>query len=170
MSDTQGVSVRRAGVDDLDDLVGLFSRYRSFYRRETDMNAALDFLRARLAGNESIVLLATRAESAGGSPIGFAQLYPTFSSLGMGRVLVLNDLFVDSSARTHGVGRLLVEQVKRLAEEQGAVRVTLETEVTNSIARRLYESSGFTRVEDFDRYAYTPDGGRPAAGAATNGG
>lgn len=83
---------------------------------------------------------------------GFAQLYPTFSSLSMNLVWILNDLFVSSSARGHGVGSALLQECKRLAVETGAKELELETMKSNLTAQHLYEGLGWKRDEIFYRY------------------
>src|SRR4026209_164854 len=50
--------IRRAGVPDLDLLVPLFDAYRRFYDQPGDPALAREYLAARLARQESIVLLA----------------------------------------------------------------------------------------------------------------
>ena len=47
-------------------------------------------------------------------------IYVTFSSLALNRILILNDLFVDSSARKKGIGEKLILQTVELAKEIGA--------------------------------------------------
>lgn len=53
-------------------------------------------MKARLENHESVILIAEE----NGEFIGFTQLYPTFSSVSMKRIYILNDLFVVPHART----------------------------------------------------------------------
>jgi len=142
-------TVRRAGPADAGAVAPLFDAYRQFYGLAPDPQLCLRFLTDRLARGESLVLL---AEQPGGAPAGFAQLYPTFSSLSAARVLVLYDLFVAPQARRSGVGRALMEAAARLGREQGAASLVLSTARTNRAAQRLYESLGWLRDEDFYEY------------------
>lgn len=141
-------AIERAGPDDLDALAPLFEGYRAFYRKEPDPEAARAFLDARLSTGDSVVFLA-RVD---GEAVGFVQLYPTWSSVRMRRMWILNDLFVDPSARGGGVGRALMERARTHAEETGAAGLALETEKTNEPAAALYRSLGWRREEAFDRY------------------
>ena len=68
------------------------------------------------------------------------------------RLWVLNDLFVDPAARRTGAGRALLTRAERWAADTGAKGLTLSTRVTNAAARRLYESCGWTRDEEFEHY------------------
>ena len=53
------------------------------------------FIEQRVVNHESIIFLATND----GLALGFTQLYPSFSSVSMRRLWILNDLFVAPSAR-----------------------------------------------------------------------
>ena len=70
----------------------------------------------------------------------------------MTRLWVLNDLFVDPSARRAGVGRALLERTRAWAVETNARGLTLSTQVTNVAAQRLYESLGWQRDNVFLHY------------------
>ncbi|HEX9068702.1 MAG TPA: GNAT family N-acetyltransferase [Ktedonobacterales bacterium] len=142
------ITVTLATPDDLDTLAPLFDGYRQFYRQPTDLAAARDFLRERLTRGESVIFLAWR----GGNAAGFTQLYPTFSSVSMKRLWILNDLFVVADARRAGVAQALLERARRHAVETGAKGLTLQTARDNIPAQALYESLGWTREQMF--YAY----------------
>ncbi|MDN0077207.1 GNAT family N-acetyltransferase [Crenobacter sp. SG2303] len=142
------VTVREAGLDDLETLAELFDRYRQFYRQPADLAGARDFLAARLAGGESRLLLAERDEVA----LGFCQLYASFTSIGMAPLWILNDLFVDAAVRRSGAGRALLLAARALAERQGVKRLVLATERVNLPAQTLYESLGWQRDEVYLHY------------------
>jgi GNAT superfamily N-acetyltransferase len=97
------VQTIRAELEHLDLVAPLFDAYRQFYGQEPDPAGARQFLEARLTARDSVVLLATQ-----GAPVGFAQLYPSFSSVGMSPIWNLNDLFVAPEARRTGVARALL--------------------------------------------------------------
>jgi len=138
------ITTRKATVADLDSLVPLFDAYRQFYKQETDQEGARKFLTERLEGEESVVFLAFYGER----PAGFTQLYPIFSSVGMRRSWLLNDLYVDVVARKKGVGERLLEEAKTWARATGASWMMLETAVDNHPAQALYEKNGWERVKD----------------------
>jgi ribosomal protein S18 acetylase RimI-like enzyme len=146
------VTVRRAGLSDIELLAPMFDAYRQFYRKAPDLELARRFLLERLRNNESIVFIATLAE---GSPAGFTQLYPSFSSASAAPILVLNDLFVRPEARRKKVGSMLLDAAARYGREAGAARLTLSTEVTNEGAQALYELEGWVRETSFYSYNLT---------------
>src|ERR1700759_1354603 len=112
-------AVRQATVSDLDALVPLFDGYRQFYRQPSEPDRIRKFLRDRFEHNQSVIFLALRDGEAGG----FTQLYPSFSSASLGRVFVLNDLFVAPRARRSGVGGALVEAAADYGRRVGAIRL-----------------------------------------------
>ncbi len=62
-------------------------------------------------------------------------------------------LAVDTSYRRSGIGTALVKKVLRRMRNMGCQSVTLETEVSNKAAMRLYEERlGFVREEFLARY------------------
>lgn len=144
------VQVRQATTADVDVIAPLFDAYRQFYRRDSDLDGAQAYLTERLERGESIVFLALLDD---GTPAGFTQLYPIFSSTSMQRVWLLNDLFVAPVARRAGVGRALLERAHAFGQETHAIRLMLQTAVDNLPAQRLYESLGWQRDNDF--YVYT---------------
>ncbi|MGQ0667446.1 MAG: GNAT family N-acetyltransferase [Nitrospiraceae bacterium] len=146
MTDT----VRRATLQDLDQLVPLFDRYRQFYGQQSDVIVARNFLAERLARGESMVLVAE--DSTNGVAIGFVQLFPTFSSVLAAPIYLLSDLFVTPAARRRRVGTLLLKAAAETARAAGAVRLELATAITNLSAQGLYEVLGWKRDEEF--YVY----------------
>lgn len=84
--------------------------------------------------------------------VGFTQLYPSFSSVAMRQIWILNDLFVAESARHTGVATSLMEEVKRFAADTQAVRLALATAIDNQPAQALYEKTGRVRDETFIHY------------------
>jgi GNAT superfamily N-acetyltransferase len=143
------IAIVRAGSNELEDLVPLFDGYRQFYGQRSDPGAARAFLRDRLDRDESVIYVAyTEPREAAG----FTQLYPSFSSVSLKPLWVLNDLFVRSDIRRGGVGRALLERARQHAVETGAKGLILNTAVTNKAAQTLYESCGWTREDEFLQY------------------
>jgi ribosomal protein S18 acetylase RimI-like enzyme len=144
------ITVRQAVLSDIEALVLLFDGYRQFYRRPSDVSAAREFLRARFNHGESTLFIAHE----GDTPVGFTQLYPSFSSISLARVFVLNDLFVHEQARRKGVASKLMSAATDFAKSLGAVRVSLSTATSNETAQALYQSAGWKRDEQFFVYHF----------------
>lgn len=146
---TAGIIIVRAGRKELDDLVPLFDGYRQFYGQRSDLPAARAFLRDRIDRDESVTYVAYANP---GDAAGFTQLYPSFSSVSLKGLWILNDLFVRSDVRQGGVGRALLERARQHAADTGAKGLILSTAVTNKPAQALYESCGWQRDDEFLHY------------------
>src|SRR4051812_17502868 len=118
------ITVRQATIDDASLVASLFNDYRIFYKQDDDIKAAKNFLEERLLRNESVIFIAFDDAHA----IGFTQLYPVFSSVSLKRAWILNDLFIDVSARGKGVGTLLLEAAKQLGRETNSKYLVLQTQ------------------------------------------
>lgn len=142
------IGVRRADLSDLEAVVPLFDGYRQFYQQAADVQGARNFMRARLEQRDSVVFLAEIA----GRAVGFTQLYPSFSSVSMKRLWILNDLFTHPDWRRAGVGRALLTRAEEFAREDGAKGLALSTAKTNATAKATYEQAGWKQELVFDHY------------------
>jgi ribosomal protein S18 acetylase RimI-like enzyme len=142
------VSIRKATINELDSLTELFNSYRLFYQQESDIPGAKSFIKERLVNEDSVVFIAYEE----GNGVGFVQLYPTFSSVSMKRSWILNDLYVNASARKKGFGEKLLQKAIEFAEETGAKGLFLETGQENVTAQRLYEKIGFKKESNYFYY------------------
>ena len=144
------IQIRRADIHDLGLITSLFDLYRQFYEQASDLVSAKSFLQQRIRQNESVIFLAFD----GADAVGFTQLYPGFSSVSMARTFLLNDLYVVSSHRRHGVGSLLLEAAVAHAKAEQAVRISLTTNVANATAQSVYEAQGWARETAFLTYNF----------------
>ncbi|KAF4325627.1 hypothetical protein G195_000596 [Phytophthora kernoviae 00238/432] len=119
-----------------------------FYDQLTDLNGANEYIRERMERIESVILIAELESELGG----FVQIYPSFSSVSMRPIWVLNDLYVHANHRQKGIARKLLQAARRLGEESGAVRIVLSTAISNKKAQALYESEGYTLDTEFMYY------------------
>lgn len=142
------MNINKASAKDSTRLAPLFDAYRQFYQQATDLKGAENYLFERLSKEESVIFFV----SEGDKLLGFTQLYPVFSSISMKRAWVLNDLYVEASARKRGVGEFLLQRVKEFGIETGGASDSLSTAPDNTKAQRLYERNGFQRDETFLHY------------------
>ena len=143
------MNVTLADSSSIPELANLFNQYRIFYGEETDLQAATTFLISRFKNKDSVILVAHESSKM----TGFIQFYPSFSSVGMQKIWILNDLFVDTDFRRQNVARNLMEAAKKYAKETGALRIDLATQISNIFAQNLYESLGYTKNESFVHYS-----------------
>jgi GNAT superfamily N-acetyltransferase len=152
---TDRLSVRQAVFADLDALAALFDGYRSFQGQHSDLAAARAFLGERFEHGQSVVFIAEWDSR----PVGFAQLYPSFSSVALARAFILNDLFVSEAGRRRGVASALLEAVERYAWALGAARVTLNVARENHSGQALYRARGWKQDETYYMFHRFPDDG-----------
>jgi GNAT superfamily N-acetyltransferase len=65
-----------------------------------------------------------------------------------GLAAYLEELYVAPAKRGQGLGRAILETAMQEARNAGAVRIELGTSEVDVAARALYESAGFTNLED----------------------
>lgn len=144
------IRTRHATFDDLNAILPMFEAYRASYGETPRVEDARQFLRERCVLGESKVIVAERD----GRLLGFTQLFPSFSSVTLQRLWILNDLFVDADVRGVGVGRRLLQAAADFGREANAKQLFIEGAITNVNARGLYESFGFVRNSEYAYYHY----------------
>src|SRR4028118_911777 len=92
-----------------------------FYAQVSDLDAARQFIQMRFQQGDSTIFIALD-ELRG---VGFTQLYPSFSSVSMKRLWILNDLFVEETARRQGIGVQLMQAAESFAGQPGAGGIAL---------------------------------------------
>lgn len=142
------MQIKLATLNELELLTELFDSYRMFYEQKSDLEEAKKFLMERMINEQSVAFIALDDVK----PLGFVQLYPSFSSVSMKRSWILNDLFVNELARGKGVGERLMKTAIEFARETGAKGLLLETANDNAIAQRLYERIGFIKELNYFYY------------------
>ena len=127
----------------------LFDLYRQFYKYESNLIQSTNYIKERIYNKESKIFIAINNRE---EPVGFVQLYETFGSLDLGKIIILYDLYVEKDYRKNKVGRQLMIRSHEYAKKIKAKRIQLSTATNNFIGQTLYESLGY--VKDTDFYTY----------------
>ena len=131
----------------------LFDKYRVFYKQQSDIELARNFIQTRLDNDESVIFVALADDTR--KPVGFTQLYPTYSSVRAIKNWILNDLYVKEEYRKKGIGEKLIKTAMKFASDAGAGFVELSTAVDNYTAQSLYEQIGFRKQDpETDFFTY----------------
>ena len=141
----------KATLEHLDLLAPLFVKYREFYGELSFPDSSRAFLEKRLSRDESVIYLALAADD-DKKLLGFCQLYPSYSSLSLKRVWILNDIYVAEDARRQLVADHLMRTAKKMAKDTQAVRMRVSTSSNNDVAQKVYESIGFREDTQFKNY------------------
>ncbi|TKD65817.1 GNAT family N-acetyltransferase [Flavobacterium sp. ASW18X] len=144
------VEIKRATLATIADVAFLFDAYRVFYKQTSDVAAAHKFLTERLSKDESVIFVAYLE----GNPVGFTQLYTSFSSVSLQPLFILNDLFVEGAHRGKGIGEQLLFAAKTLCKQNNYKGVALETAEDNP-AQHLYEKLGWIKDNGFLHYFWS---------------
>ena len=139
--------IRRADAADAADAARLLHDFNTEYDEPSPGVTALTATAGRLIeSGEATVLLG------GEGPDGIAVLRVRPALWESGQEAYLQELYVAPERRRRGIGRALLEATMAAAREAGAGRIDLNTGETDTEARALYESAGFTNREG------SPDG------------
>ncbi len=141
----------KANVNHIKQVGELFDLYRQFYKYVSNINESTDYISERMKNNESIIFFATNKQK---EAMGFVQLYETFGSLDLGKIIILYDLYVKKDHRKNKIGRQLMLKSHKYAKKINAKRIQLSTATDNFIGQSLYESLGYVKDADFYTYDF----------------
>lgn len=144
----QSMIVRKATVDDLNQLAVLFDEYRQFYGASSNLNLSQQFLKQRFENQESVIFIHIKDEVF----TGFILLYLGFSSVACSTYYILDDVYVTPQFRRQGSAKQLIDTAILFARNENALRISLETQKTNRESHRLYEAMGFIADNKFRTY------------------
>jgi ribosomal protein S18 acetylase RimI-like enzyme len=144
---TDGAQIRKATADDAPEIAQLLHDFNTeFDEPSPDVATLAERSRRLLEAGEITGLLA------GEGPDGLSLLRFRPALWAEGLECYLQELYVVPALRGRGIGRALLTATIELARERGAAGVDLNTGETDTAARALYESMGFTNREG------SPDG------------
>lgn len=136
------ITVRRAGVADAGAVARLLHDFNTeFGEPSPGIRTLSRHVGGLLAGEDAAALLG------GGGPDGVSLVRLRISVWTGAPEANLQELYVAPARRGEGIGRALLEATIELARERGASFIDLGTSVTDTAARALYESAGFSNRE-----------------------
>jgi len=144
------VTIIRAQPEHIPALAPLLDAYRVFYKQDSDVKAATHFLKERFQKNESVLFLSLN----GDEPTGFVQLFPSFSTVSLQPIFILNDLYVGIAHRKLGIGEALLRISQEYCQMKGFKGLALETAIDNP-AQALYERMGWEKDVHCFHYFWT---------------
>jgi len=143
------VAVRRATPGDAATVARLLHDFNTEFGDPTPGVSVLTERLEELLGDGTFEVLL-----AGEGPEGLSQFRFLRSVWGNGLGVYLEELYVVPARRGEGIGRALLDATMEAARAGGADHIDLNTGETDTAARALYESAGFTNREG------QPDGPR----------
>ena len=125
------------------DVARLMIAFRNWWQRDEPGDAAFARGIERLLADENTDFL-LGAVGDDGDPAGVCALRYRYGVWLDSTDCCLEDLYVEDSARRHGLGEALVRAAVDRARERGCGRIELDVNDANEAAKALYERLGFS--------------------------
>jgi len=135
----EGVEIRPARQDEIEEMLPLIRAYCEFYETEPDDDGLRKMFSTLIAEpSQGAVFIARDGDRA----VGFASLDWKWSSLKAARIGFLEDLFVDPEGRGKGIADALIEACAERCRELGMPYLQWETAPDNHRAQQVYNRTG----------------------------
>ena len=141
----EGVEIRPAREDEVEEMLPLIRAYCEFYETEPNDDGLREMFETLITDPIEGAVFIARAE---GRAVGFAALDWKWSSLKAAKIGYLEDLFVDPSARGRGIADALIETCANRCRELGMPAMEWQTAPDNHRAQKVYNRTG----AGFDTY------------------
>jgi len=144
------MQLRSATRDDVQVIAELIRGLARFEKLEQEVVMTEELLATELFGDRPYAEVVLAEDD--GRPVGFALFFHNFSTF-LGRPgIYLEDLFVIPEHRGHGIGRMLLAHLARLAVERGCRRLEWAVLDWNRDAIQFYERLGARPNSDWTVY------------------
>jgi GNAT superfamily N-acetyltransferase len=126
--------IRLATEIDIEPLTELFNLYRQSLGQTSQLANCRQFISSRLSESDTMIFIATDEQQ----PLGFLQLYPSYSSLMLKPIWYFDDVYVVEAYRGEGIAKQLIQKAKSLADNT-EVMIVKRTLMTNASMTLLSE-------------------------------
>ena len=128
------MQIRRLRMGDEESACEIANIFRS-------SQVSIDYMAALLADERNHLLCAFSEQR----PVGYALGYELQRIDGQGPMMLLYEIEVTETHRRRGIGRVLVQHLKRTCRERGFAKMFVFTEESNTAAMALYAAAGGER-------------------------
>src|SRR5262245_14927994 len=135
----EGVEIRPAREDEIEEMLPLIRAYCEFYETEPQDEGLRGMVRTLITDPSQGAVFVARHD---GKAVGFATLDWKWSSLKAARMGYLEDLFVDPEARGKGIADALIEVCADRCRELGMPAMAWLTAPDNLRAQQVYNRAG----------------------------
>ena len=147
------ITLRPATIDDVGLIVDFIRQLADYEKMVDEVVTDEDQLRQSLFGERRVAEVVIASYE--GEPAGFALFFHNFSTF-LGRPgIYLEDLFVIPAHRGHGIGKVLLSYLARLAVERGCGRLEWWVLDSNEPAIRFYERLGAQAMDEWTVFRVT---------------
>jgi len=142
------LEIRACTIDDLDRLVPAFDSYRQRYRQDSEPSEVEEFLKSLIEEEKSKIFLSYEGDEL----TGFVQLYPSFSSIGLAPIWILNDFYIFGGSNRREIASGLLDAARMLCDASKAIRLEVTTRKENHRLHKIYRDYGFEKDYKYDYY------------------
>jgi GNAT superfamily N-acetyltransferase len=135
----EGVEIRPARTDEIEEMLPLIRAYCEFYETEPNDEGLRAMFETLITDPGQGVVFIARYD---GRAVGFATLDWKWSSLKAAKLGYLEDLFVDPGARGRGIADALIEVCAERCRELGMPVMEWLTAPDNHRAQKVYNRAG----------------------------
>jgi GNAT superfamily N-acetyltransferase len=135
----EGVEIRLARTEEIEEMLPLIRAYCEFYETEPNDEGLRRMFETLITDPNQGVVFIARDD---GRPVGFATLDWKWSSLKAARIGYLEDLFVDPGTRGRGIADGLIEACAERCRELGMPALEWLTAPDNHRAQKVYNRTG----------------------------
>lgn len=153
MSDT--ITIRPAGPDEVSLVLRFIRDLARYERLEQEVSATEAELSGALFGERRYAEVVFACD--GGTPVGFALFFHSFSTFKGRPGLYLEDLYVRPEARGRGVGKQLLAHLARTAVERRCARLEWAVLDWNEPSIGFYRSLGAVPMDEWKVFRLTGD-------------
>jgi GNAT superfamily N-acetyltransferase len=139
--------IERVGERDLDELLPLLRGYCDFYEVAPSDDALLALSRTLIEHPDSAGLQLIARTDEDRSPLGFATIFWSYSTLSASAIAIMNDLYVAPHARRGGLGAALIRACEAECAARDVPLLEWQTAPSNTRAQSVYDSFAAQRSE-----------------------
>lgn len=142
------MNIKLLEINEIDAIVEPFDSYRQRYKQPSEPERIREYLKQQISNDSCKMFVAYENEQ----PLGFALLYPSFSSIGLAPIWYLNDFYVFAGESKSEIAKTLLDAAKTLCKDTGAIRIEVTTRKENHKLHNLYKNFGFEKDYKYDYY------------------
>jgi len=139
--------IERVGAGDLDDLLPLLRGYCDFYEVAPTDDALRALSLELIANPDSAGLQLLARDDENRTPLGFATIFWSYSTLSATPIAIMNDLYVAPQARRGGVGAALIRACEAECAAREVAILEWQTAPSNTRAQAVYDTFAAERSE-----------------------
>lgn len=133
------MEIRRAILSDFESVYGFINELENdTFGKEQQCH----IFTQNLAHPNIVYLLAFSQDK----PVGFLSLHIQNLLHHGGPIGEIQEMFVLAEARSHGVGKQLIGEIKRIAKEKGVLQLEVTSSFKRDEAHKFYEREGFVHT------------------------